>query len=593
MNRFLIQICENIKTVKMKVWLLILTGTLAWSLTMVKSGLMYQYGVGFWGPNGHDGVFHISLAKSLASGSWNMPMISGELIRNYHIGFDLLLAILHKVTFIPIETLYFQILPPILSLGIGLLVYFFVLTWRRSRSAAFWSTFFVYFSGSFGWIITYLRGFGFGGESLFWSQQSLSTLINPPYALSLVCIFTGLILLTRGLRENSKKYLMASTILFGLLIQIKVYAGLLVLGALFVAGLWRMLQRKGVSLMKVFSGSLILSILIFAPMNNMSASSVVYKPFWFLETMMSFPDRVGWQKFGEAMVNYRLGGVWTKGITAYMAAFVIFLVGNLGIRTIALVYIVKQVRNFNRIDYVDLMIFSIVGAGVIMPILFVQRGTAWNTIQFFYYSLVFMSVLTGIVFADFLSKLSQKKAETPGVELQYRSRSGILKQVVFLTIVLLTAPSVIATMRHYLPSRPPAMISTQELEALRFLSKQPDGVVLTQLFDQKAADKAVDNPPRPLYLYESTAYVSAYSGKPVYIEDEVNLEITGYGWRERREGAEKILGYKDIGILGDFIRENGITYIYWLKDRGDGEFWEDKGLEKVFGNGGINIYKVM
>jgi hypothetical protein len=73
-------------------WLLILLGSLSWSLTMVKSGLKYSYGMGFWGPNGHDGIWHIALSESLARGSWQMPMFAGETIKNYHIGFDLILA---------------------------------------------------------------------------------------------------------------------------------------------------------------------------------------------------------------------------------------------------------------------------------------------------------------------------------------------------------------------------------------------------------------------------------------------------------------------------------------------------------------------
>src|SRR3989337_862297 len=82
--------------------ILILLGTIIWSLTMVKSGLVYPFGMGFWGPNGHDGIWHIALAESLAKGSWQMPVFAGEAIKNYHIGFDLILAMLHKLTFIPI-----------------------------------------------------------------------------------------------------------------------------------------------------------------------------------------------------------------------------------------------------------------------------------------------------------------------------------------------------------------------------------------------------------------------------------------------------------------------------------------------------------
>src|SRR3990172_3661184 len=92
-------------------------------------------------------------------------------------------------------------------------------------------------------------------------------------------------------------------------------------------------------------------------------------------------------------------------------------------------------------------------------------------------------------------------------------------------------PNSIGTLGHYLPARPPAMISNEELEALKFLSTQPMGVVLTYPFDKFKAKEAEANPPRPLYLYESTAYVSSFAKKPVFLEDEVNLDITGYAWR--------------------------------------------------------------
>ena len=132
---------------------LILIGTLIWSLTMVKSGLVYPYGMGFWGPNGHDGVWHISLIESLSRGSLEIPIFAGEAIKNYHIGFDLLLAGLHVLTRIPAVNLYFQVIPPILALLIG------ALTYKLTKSL--WSVFFVYFGGNWAWVLG-------KGESTFW-----------------------------------------------------------------------------------------------------------------------------------------------------------------------------------------------------------------------------------------------------------------------------------------------------------------------------------------------------------------------------------------------------------------------------------------
>lgn len=170
--------------------------------------------------------------------------------------------------------------------------------------------------------------------------------------------------------------------------------------------------------------------------------------------------------------------------------------------------------------------------------------------------------------------------------------ASVFQSTVAGLIVLLTIPTTIGTLRHYLPGRPPAKVSHAELEALKFLSEQPDGIVLTYPFDRDAAEDAADKPPRPLYLYESTAYVSAFSGKSTYLEDEVNLDITGYEWRERRKGVEDFLESLDHAETWSFLRENNITYVYWIKGQrarlGEGQL----GMTRVFENNEVDIYRV-
>src|SRR3989344_371265 len=236
--------------------LVILFGTFIWTIVMVRSGLQYNFGLGFWGANGHDGMWHMALAESLSRNSFNNPIYSGESLKNYHIGFDLLLAVLHKLTTIPVDILYFQVLPIILSLLIGILVYKFVLIWRTSKEEAIWATFFVYFSSSFGFIITLLREGLITGESMFWASQSISTLINPPFALTLIFILLGLIAL-------QKRNLVLSILCFGILIQIKAYVAILVLGGLFISSIYAFYILHTTYYIRVFLGSLLLNLILF------------------------------------------------------------------------------------------------------------------------------------------------------------------------------------------------------------------------------------------------------------------------------------------------------------------------------------------
>jgi len=372
------QIKKILKPVDIWAVLLILIGSTIWSLTMIKSGLRYNYGIGFWGPNGHDGVWHLAIINSLAKGTWEMPIFAGEVLKNYHIGFDLFVAILHKLTFIPTTYLYFQILPPIFAVLIGILVYKLVYNWTGSKMSSFWSTFLTYFSGSLGWVVTYIRDGDFGGESLFWSQQSFSTLINPPFAMSLVLMLFGLIILQRATNKKERKQYVLATFIFGILIQIKVYAGLLSLGALAILGLYKMLKREGLSIFKVFSGALVLSLILFFSTSGEGGATLVFKPFWFLESMMATPDRFYWPKFAEAMMNYKMGKVWLKGTLAYLAGFIIFILGNFGLRIIGLVWFIEKAKRIRELNDIDLFSGVVILVGIIIPTFFIQSGNSWN-----------------------------------------------------------------------------------------------------------------------------------------------------------------------------------------------------------------------
>lgn len=503
-----------------------------------------------------------------------MPIFAGKSITNYHIGYDLLLAIIHKITFIPSSVLYFQLLPPLIAAFVGFLTYKFVYTWKGSHVKAFWSTFFVYFGGNLGWIITLLRSGELSGESLFWSQQPASTLINPPFALSLVFILLGLNLIVRSKKNlHATGYILLAAI-FGLLIEIKAYAAIIVLGGLFVTGIYSFYRKREYKYLKIWILASILSAIVFLPLNIKAGSLLEFKPFWFLETMMSFSDRVGWTKFGEAMVNYKTGGVLIKGFVAYFVALLIFWYGNMGTRMVQELYFVKFIKQKIWPSNIDVFLTSGMLIGCLMTLLFVQKGTAWNTIQFFYYTLFFASVLAGVVFGGILETKKNLK----------------MKNVLIVGMIFFTLPTSISTLKHYLPMRPPSKISTTELSALNYLESQPRGTVLTVPFDKAKADEAIENPPRSLYLYESTAYVSAFTDKQTFFEDQVNLDITQYDWKARRSEVEAYFKQTDNNEANRFLNQNNIAYIYIAKPLYSKQPLGS--LENIFENEEVVIYKV-
>jgi hypothetical protein len=520
-------------------WLLIALGTLVWSLTMVKSGLVYSFGMGFWGANGHDGIWHLAVANSLSQGVMDMPVFSGELIRNYHLGFDLLLALLYRVTTIPLQTLYFQLLPPLIAFFFGISLYSFVMEWKGNKAIALFALFFGYFGGSWGWLVNLIRSGNFGGESMFWSQQSISTLINPPFALSLAVLFSALYYLSRYLKDARTKYFWFSALLFGLLPLIKVYAGLLAICGLFIVAVFEFIRTRKFGSLKLFAVASLLSAVLFFPFNRNSASLIVFKPFWFLDTMLSISDRFNWPRLFSALTTYRQTGNWLRLILGYIAALGIFVVGNLGTRVLGF----NILKSYRRFGAVELFLLTVFTAGLFVPTAFIQVGTPWNTIQFFYYSLFVMNIFAAISFYGALRHIKEKS----------------VRPLVIAALVLLTIPTTIDSLKHYLPSRPPAMISKNELEALEFLSTEAGRGVI---FEYPVSPDPYAPPPRPLYLYESTAYVSAFSGKPTFLADTVNLNITGFDWPKRRDQSYVFVKESSASAAISFIKSNHIRYIY-------------------------------
>lgn len=551
----------------------ILIGSLTWLITIVRSGIKYSFGMGFWGPNSHDGLWHIALSKSLSNFTLENPIFAGEGVKNYHIGFDLVLGVVSKILKIDPAFLYFQIFPIIFSFGIGILASKFVYNLTKSRRAGIISTFFIYFSGGLGPIVHMIRYARLGGDSMFWAQSAATTLINPPFAFSLllILIFSNIYLKHQNKIDLKNGFVLALLLFF--IFNIKVYAGIVVFLSFGAICFYKSLYTKKHEGWAVLISAGALSFLSYYPINSTSASLIVFKPFWFLETMMLFGDRFHFERYYFAMTNYKLSGNLIKLIVAYFVAFIIFFVGNLGVRIVGLFSVVGKVVKKNISIFVFLMTMII--TGTIIPMLFVQEGTAWNTIQFFYYTLFVASLLSGIVLDNFIEK----------VKVFY-------KILTILLLIFINLAVTITTLKHYTGRFPHTYVSNDQLKALDFLSKKPDGIVLSlQIKDQKYDENVFQV--IPIHEYDSVAYVSAFSGKNVFFEDEVNLNIMNYDWIKRKEMVEKFIKEPNNEAGKNFLEENSIKYIYLVRRNGVGLHEETLNINNVFDNDEVIVYKTL
>lgn len=559
------------------IFLVIISGTFFQNLGMVRSGWVYDFGIGFFGPTGHDMVWHQALVEQLTKSiPPQNPVFSSQLLSNYHYFYNLLVANTEKLTQIPSPDLIYRFYPVLFSLALGLGSYILVWGMSKSKLAVLFSLYFVYFGSSFGWIVEFLREKHFGGESAFWVNQPVSANLNPPFAISLLIFSAGLILLReiQFKKEKLRFFFLPLVILWGSLIEFKVYSGILVLGALGIVSLYQLLFQKSIFVLKFFVPTLLLSLVIFLPQNSTASELLVFSPFWFVHSAIDFPDRVGWLKLSQARLAYYQRGQWLKFLLAEGLAFSIFILGNLGTRIIAFANFPKLAKSKIWKDYFYLFIFSFSLLSFLIPLIFIQKGNPWNTIQFMYYLLYIAALFSGIGLIS-LSKILPK----------------LVYWILLIFTLLITPISAYTTFTSYLGKIPPATLSLLEYEGLNFLKSQPEGIVLTYPYDKKLRDKYTS--PYPLFAYETTAYVAAYSGKSTFVEDELQQEILQTDYTKRLAQASEFLQGKDDNWSGKFLKENSIKYIYLPKILNVNINENEQKITRIFENDEVIIYKVL
>ena len=544
--------------------LIVLTvlGTIFQGVVMFRSGLLYSYGVGYFGPLARDGVWHEALVNQLklAIPPQN-PGFAGAILSNYHYLYDLLVAAVSRFLNIGSAFLIYRFFPVVFSVLLGIGTYKLANILFKDRKTSLLAVFFAYFASSFGWVVSLIKGEQIGGESTFWANQPVSININPPYAISLVIIIFVIILLDLYLKKPNIVKGVILSVAIGLLVGFKAYAGAIALFALFFLTIKKISFDRNFSLLSIFllSGGIFLTV--YLSISRGGVGLIGFQPLWLIDTMIDAGDRVGIPNFTARRFAYLGGHRWLNFSVIELISLLIFFVGNLGTRITALWGIRKK---FFTSD-IHLFIFLMMVAATLPTLLFVQKGNPWNIIQFFYYFLYF----AGLYAAFALSKFS-----TP----------------ILVLVLLITPISSYATFRSVLYPNPPAYLPLKEYQALNFLKLELPGVILKHPYDSNLRNKY--NDPYPLSVYADNAYVSAYSGKPVFIEDAEQQIILDTSYKERLDEANRFFVEKDLNWSNGFLKSNNIRYVYVPKiyqlPMAEGEY----SMKKVFENEDANIYKV-
>jgi len=501
----------------------------------------------------HDSYWHVALVRNLTESIPPLhPSSYAVVLTNYHYFYDILFVPVIRLFSPDIFALYFQVFPLILVLLLSFSAS--LLAERVLKKHEYLLPFFVFFGGSFAFLLPiFIKGIKWG-ESSFWVSQTFATMINPQAIYTFGLLYVVIILLYETTKEKIQANITGLMVLILFLIAsamgFKSYS-FLVLAVLFFSFLGHsLLLNRNIKKAAILSGIFVLfSIPYFIFVVGIGgASSFIYLPLWFLSSMIESRDRVYYPVLKLQEEHYLAHGNYLRVVEIKLKEFVIFFVGNLGTRIVLVLLFLKSavIRQLKE----DTLLVSILAAFIFscsFPLIFLQKGIVWNTIQFWYYGLILANILVSLVLSDLLSKINLQ----------------IVRRVVLLSIIFLTLPTFLATFwsraTHYY-----SISLGTELWLKANLNKN-DRVLICPSSD----------------FFFDTSFVKMYSSASVLLADPVQLSLVSspaYNYLETLKEAFRI---SDKESVNKIIFENRIskilcsdnTYLPLIKDVSNGEIY--------------------
>ncbi|NMB56782.1 hypothetical protein GYA19_02485 [Candidatus Beckwithbacteria bacterium] len=472
----------------------------------------------------HDSIWHLALINSLKN---SFPPIHPSsflyTLKNYHYFYDLLLAVLSKNYLLDVFLLYFQIFIPVISLFLGFCSFIFIKK-LTNKNFGILMTFFVFFAGSFTYFIPLFLPGNTWGESNFWVSQTFGTLVNPQLIFSFSILFAILILLLnlKNKKSDFKLHLLIIILLVSAM-GFKSYA-FLVFGCFYCFYLLcdfveNKNKRSFIYLFLLGLFSLSFYLLLSKPGQNL----FFYKPFWYLDTMVEAPDRLNLIKWKLEEEYYWWLGKPIQAISFKVREFLIFFFGNLGIRFIFLFSIIKLIK-FNKKLVIPMFMSLLLFA--FFPLFFLQVGTVWNSIQFWYYVLIFADILVVLSLYFLFQQL----------KLQY------LKLFILILIFALAIPT---------------FIQFYQGKIIKGFKLDPEVETFFRTIGEK---QRVLVCPSSDFIYD-TSFLTAFYNSSNYLTNKGQLNLIDIKSEKMENDLKNLLSENNKDKMDLFLRENQINYI--------------------------------
>jgi hypothetical protein len=591
-------LAEAMRSVEVGSVVMIILGSVAFAALNWGSGVVSESGYEMRGTNATDGFIHLAYTARLTEEiPPERPGVAGERLHGYHYFSNLFFAQMQKMTGMELEDILFRYGATTLALLYGLGFYIFgrVAGFSQKENVAVL-------------VMAYL-GFGFVGLSEFFNisypgmQYPIALVHNPSTLLGIAFLVVGFGILLRV--DESWRWGILAGIVLGVVTQTKVYAGLLGILGLCVYVAWKLCSDS--SLQKVFANSWLrlrsriggkkfqnpggakvarsksirvlidyaLPIILTGVVTyttfwwqNQGSGSLIWAPMQFLDLFMNQQGLEKWY-FADRMQIFRESANWKWIIASYGQALLLYLLIHSGNHLVLL----SKISNLREARFwkndVTILIGTVVSMGLIVPLLFLQDGSVYNTVQFQWICGSLLAIPSGLALASLVQLVNVGR---------WRK---VCSAAVILFVLVVGGMAYWRDVPAYLLNEAAYVLDLQDYQILR------------QIKDNAEVDLVVVLPEvedKTLRWYR-VPLVSALSQKQTYLEKGFTPHKEPEVVKEREEMLLQIIG--EAGNCSERSKELVRSKLpsEWIVDYGENECLKNMAAQYYRGNL-ISLYKL-
>jgi hypothetical protein len=535
-------------------------GIIAQIIPHFRNGETTSLGVFITNNNSPDQVWHAALVEELLKRFPPFePGMFGIYLNNYHFWFNLVTADLIRVFHLPLFQTTFIGMYSLIPFLLALIVYSLATSIYNSKLFIRFFMFFVYFSGdAVLWFLALTQHKI--SMSLGWLFEDGTNFMDTPgRGVAVVIVFAGLLLLFKNKEKISWRNVFIIGLLFGSLVEFKIYIGIPFLIGLFGFSVFHVLKKKLIPLV-IFIVASVFTALQFLPFSS-SGSNLFFLPFDIPREFMA-QSILASSYFDLRWTIYFQHHNYLRLLEYGIIMSVIYFIVQFGIKLFGFFPLRKTIKTLG-FDF-SVFLYSVFLSSLILGLFFYQKIGGANIWEFFLPISVILSIMISLNLALYLPK------------------NKFIKRILILLIVVIVIPRWFYSLGVYFKLDYFSGfhgIYNSELESYSYFRNNTPENSLVLFADP------------PSYTgYASLA--SIFSDRNLFLSGEGVSQVVTSEISRRRKDVKIIKTSIDVNKVDAILKKDNINYIYLNSSSVLPVSTVSPTLREVFSNKSGKIFKV-